>query len=69
MIRCLQDNRKQKDFGQGCEVEISTYEAEINKDYRLNYRLKNACQGDVQALCSNVCQLNDGQVCGGKVLR
>ena len=62
VIRCLQDNRKAKDFGQSCTDEIASYEQEINKDYRLNYRLKTSCQSDVQALCSSVCQLNDGQV-------
>mmetsp|Transcript_34914 Transcript_34914/g.77608 ORF Transcript_34914/g.77608 Transcript_34914/m.77608 type:complete len:994 (-) Transcript_34914:752-3733(-) len=69
VIRCLQDNKNDKEFGKACREEIISFENEISKDYRLNYRLAKACQGDVQALCPSVCQQNDGQVCGGKVLR
>lgn len=39
-----------------------SYESEISKDYRLNYRLRTACKDDIQGLCPAVCQHNDGQV-------
>ena len=48
---------------------LHRYEAEINKDYRLNYRLRTACQADVQTLCPTVCQQNDGQVWWGSVTK
>eukprot|EP00197_Chlamydomonas_leiostraca_P010927 CAMPEP_0202884756 /NCGR_PEP_ID=MMETSP1391-20130828/41312_1 /ASSEMBLY_ACC=CAM_ASM_000867 /TAXON_ID=1034604 /ORGANISM="Chlamydomonas leiostraca, Strain SAG 11-49" /LENGTH=982 /DNA_ID=CAMNT_0049567983 /DNA_START=167 /DNA_END=3115 /DNA_ORIENTATION=+ len=68
-IRCLQDNKGEKDFGKACREEIEAYEEEISKDYRLNFRLKQNCAKDVQALCASVCSETDGNVCGGKVLR
>ncbi|GLI58992.1 hypothetical protein VaNZ11_000814 [Volvox africanus] len=69
VIRCLQDNKGQKDFGKACNDEVSTYEAEISKDYRFNFRLHKACQKEVDKLCPGLCQANDGSPCGGKVLR
>ncbi|GFR44890.1 hypothetical protein Agub_g6234 [Astrephomene gubernaculifera] len=69
VIRCLQDNKAQKEFGKACAEEIKAYEAEISKDYRFNFRLKKACQKDVEKLCPGLCQTNDGSPCGGKVLR
>ncbi|EFJ50582.1 hypothetical protein VOLCADRAFT_103797 [Volvox carteri f. nagariensis] len=69
VIRCLQDNKAEKDFGKACNDEVSAYEAEISKDYRFNYRLHKACQKEVDKLCPGLCQNNDGSPCGGKVLR
>ncbi|KAG1656262.1 hypothetical protein FOA52_011910 [Chlamydomonas sp. UWO 241] len=70
VIRCLQDAKGEKDFGKACKAEVEEYEAEISKDYRLNYRLRTACEKDVAALCPTTCTSTDGQnVCGGKVLR
>jgi Golgi apparatus protein 1 len=69
VIRCLQDMKNEKNLGKPCQQEVLSYESEINKDYRLNYRLRTACQQDIQNLCPTVCQQSDGQVCGGKVLR
>eukprot|EP00798_Chlamydomonas_sp_ICE-L_P010489 gene10489-8455_t len=73
VIRCLQNNKDAKGFGSPCKVEIQSYENEMSKDYRLNFRLNSACQKDVKALCPSVCQMSDAgipdQVCGGKVLR
>ncbi|GIL97843.1 hypothetical protein Vretimale_3387, partial [Volvox reticuliferus] len=69
VIRCLQDNKSEKDFGKACNDEVSAYEAEISKDYRFNYRLHKACQKEVDKLCPGLCQTNDGSPCGGKVLR
>ncbi|GFH23194.1 uncharacterized protein HaLaN_20773, partial [Haematococcus lacustris] len=68
-IRCLQDNKNKKEFGKACKEELMAYEAEISKDYRLNYRLKKNCESDVKKICPNVCSTADGSVCGGKVLR
>ena len=57
-----QDKQGEKDFGSNCRDEVKRYENEISKDYRLNFRLRTACQTDVQALCPSTCSLNDGQV-------
>ncbi len=40
-----------------------------NRDYRLNYRLSNACEADIDTLCANECTPFLGQACGGRVLR
>lgn len=39
-----------------------TYEAEISKDYRLNFRLNKACTQDVTVLCPGLCTQTDGAV-------
>ncbi|MEW5299471.1 MAG: hypothetical protein WDW36_002486 [Sanguina aurantia] len=69
VIRCLQNKKDEKDFGKPCREEVVTYEAEISKDYRLNFRLNKACTQDVTLLCPGLCTQTDGAVCGGKVLR
>lgn len=46
--RCLQDNKGDKAFGKPCLEEVQRYEMEISRDYRLNYRLRTACQKDIQ---------------------
>jgi Golgi apparatus protein 1 len=35
----------------------------------LNYRLSEACQADIDTLCSEECSPILGQTCGGRVLR
>ena len=61
-LRCLQDNKYQKDFGKQCQEEIRSYEQEASTDYRLNHRLSKACKQDIEALCSGVCRASEGQV-------
>lgn len=62
-----QDNKEEKDFGKACSEEVRGYEAEISKDYRLNFRLHKACEKDVDKLCPGLCQNSDGSVssCSG----
>jgi len=69
VIRCLQDNKYQKEFTKECKEEVREYEMEAASDYRLNYRLNKACKEDVATLCHDVCKAEEGQVCGGTVLR
>jgi len=69
VIRCLQDNKYAKDFGKECKEEVREYETEAASDYRLNFRLDKACSADVEALCKTACNREEGQICGGKVLR
>jgi golgi apparatus protein 1 len=64
-----QDHKSEKDFSKGCREEVRSYEAEISKDYRLNYRLASQCAADIRSLCPALCPAMDGSVCGGKVLR
>ncbi|WIA10933.1 hypothetical protein OEZ85_011098 [Tetradesmus obliquus] len=68
VIRCLQDKKSDKNFGKACRSEVERFEQETAKDYRLNYRLYNACKGDIGATCKNACELKEGEICGGKVL-
>lgn len=69
VIRCLQDNKSKKDFGKECRAEIKNYEQQASQDYRLNYRLSAACAKDVDELCKSSCKAEEGQVCGGSILR
>lgn len=69
VIRCLQDNKSHKDFGKDCKDKVKEYELESASDYRFNYRLAKACKADIDTLCSDVCHAEQGQVCGGTVLR
>lgn len=64
---CLQDKKSDKNFGKACRSEVERFEQETAKDYRLNYRLYNACKGDIGATCKNACELKEGEICGGKV--
>lgn len=51
-----------------CKDEIKSYEEEISKDYRLNYRLRTACEADAKTFCPKMCAASEGlDVCGGKV--
>ncbi len=61
LCRCLQDKKYAKDFSKSCRDEVQSYENEISKDYRLNYRLRTACQKDIQDMCGSICTSNDGQ--------
>jgi Golgi apparatus protein 1 len=63
----LQDKKSDKEFGKACRAEVERFEQETAKDYRLNYRLYNACKGDIGATCKNACELKEGEICGGKV--
>lgn len=39
------------------------------QDYRLNYRLRRACEEDQKALCDDKCGAMAASACGGTVLR
>jgi Golgi apparatus protein 1 len=41
---------------------VQTYENEAATDYRLNYRLKKECREDIDNLCSDMCDVDEGQV-------
>lgn len=69
VIRCLQDNKTKKEFGKGCKEEVVKYEKSATGDYRLNFRLRTACQNEVKLLCKDACKVQEGQICAGRVLR
>ncbi|KAG1658887.1 hypothetical protein FOA52_000675 [Chlamydomonas sp. UWO 241] len=72
VIRCLQDAKYEKDFGKACRERVQEYEGEAAGDYRLNYRLAQACKSEVPRLCDGMCKApEDGgsTLCGGTVLR
>jgi hypothetical protein len=59
-----QDNKNEKDFGKACRQEVKNYEVNAAKDYRLNFRLKKACEDDVKAICKDTCSIHEGEVGG-----
>eukprot|EP01023_Acetabularia_acetabulum_P062960 TRINITY_DN783_c0_g2_i1.p1 TRINITY_DN783_c0_g2~~TRINITY_DN783_c0_g2_i1.p1 ORF type:complete len:858 (-),score=205.30 TRINITY_DN783_c0_g2_i1:1114-3687(-) len=71
IIRCLQENMDKQGFGQECRDEVKNDVARASTDYRLNYRLYNACKQDKENLCSGECQSENDQTgsCGGRVLQ
>ncbi|GBF91963.1 hypothetical protein Rsub_04687 [Raphidocelis subcapitata] len=69
VIRCLQEHKQAAGFGRACRDEVERYEQTAATDYRLNFRLAQACKSDAPALCGAACGgAKPGEVCGGKVL-
>lgn len=50
-----------------CRTEVERDEVRSSQDYRLNFKLAEACKADTKALCAHKCK--DSQACGGQVLR
>lgn len=48
-------------------AEVQRYQQESLRDIRLNHRLFRACKEDVGAVCAEACDVQAGEVCGGKV--
>lgn len=69
VIRCLQDHMDDTDMGSECKDEVTRFQIHSSEDYRLNYRLSQACEKDIDTLCSDECSFYLGQACGGRVLR
>jgi golgi apparatus protein 1 len=67
-IRCLQDNVDSRNMGPECRVEVRRNMRIMSLDYRLNYRLKTACEGDIATVCSGACHAIVAEECGGTVL-
>jgi hypothetical protein len=58
----VQDKKNEKDFGKTCREEVKRYEVNAAKDYRLNFRLKKACEEDIKATCKDTCSIQEGEV-------
>eukprot|EP01025_Chloroclados_australasicus_P015793 TRINITY_DN17633_c0_g1_i1.p1 TRINITY_DN17633_c0_g1~~TRINITY_DN17633_c0_g1_i1.p1 ORF type:complete len:858 (-),score=130.26 TRINITY_DN17633_c0_g1_i1:623-3196(-) len=70
IIRCLQENMDKEGFGAECRQQVLKDQQRSSQDYRLNFRLQNACEKDRQALCADVCNEDQGNTaCGGRVLQ
>ncbi|DBA68142.1 TPA: hypothetical protein ACH3X2_013949 [Trebouxia sp. C0005] len=67
VIRCLQNNTEALDMSTECKEAIQGDQARSSQDYRLNFKLAEACKRDTDSLCPNMCQAH--QACGGQVLR
>ena len=67
VCRCLQNHTEASDMSTECKDEIDRDQARSSEDYRLNYKLAEACKRDTDTLCPNLCQQH--QACGGQVLR
>ena len=70
MPHVIQDKcSQQHNCGAECLGKVKEYEAEASSDYRFNFNLAKACKEDVSTLCKDACNLEQGQLCGGSVLR
>jgi len=81
IVRCLQENLDDPVVGRVCRLEVQKENQRQGTDYRLNFRLKQACEHDVARLCPDACVnatttvvsetgVGTGpQACGGKALR
>ena len=67
--RCLQENLEQPDMSQECKDEVARSTRQQGRDYRLNWRLNDACGSDIARLCSHQCTAGGHVPCGGLVLR
>ena len=43
-----------------CKDKIQEDEARSSQDYRLNFKLREACASDAEHLCGNLCQVSLG---------
>ena len=64
-----QEHADEESFSSECKEEVTRDQVRSNRDYRLNYRLSNACEADIDNLCASECTPFLGQACGGRVLR
>eukprot|EP00879_Flechtneria_rotunda_P000602 GHRR01000712.1.p1 GENE.GHRR01000712.1~~GHRR01000712.1.p1 ORF type:complete len:883 (+),score=207.41 GHRR01000712.1:2504-5152(+) len=72
IIRCLQKALEEEDMSPECKAEVMKDQNRMAQDYRLNWRLTNACDPDIKALCGGLlsqCAAGTGQTCGGVVLQ
>ncbi len=69
LCRCLEEHLEDSAMSQECKAETTKDMNRMATDYRLNYRLNRACEGDVNRLCRNLCSTTGGQTCGGLVLQ
>jgi Golgi apparatus protein 1 len=70
MVACLREHAADGSVATSaaCAAELADDAARAARDYRLNYRLKTACEADVASLCAGACvRASDGS-CGGRVL-
>lgn len=52
MFKCLQENIGQTEFGSSCKAQVEERGRSMQDDYRLDYGVSTACEGDVDAVCS-----------------
>ena len=64
--RCLQNHTSEIDMSNEGKDKIAEDDARSSQDYRLNFKLREACTVDADTLCGNLCQAH--QACGGQVL-
>lgn len=52
-----------------CRAEVTRDANRAATDYRLNWRLKRACEADIGRLCAGLCPAGGSAPCGGLVLQ
>ena len=67
--RCLEEKLDDTDMSKECKDEVTRNVNRMATDYRLNWRLTNACEGEITKLCPNSCSTTLGTTCGGLVLQ
>ncbi len=69
--RCLQEHLDDNAMSKECKDETVKDMNRMAGDYRLNWRLNHACEGEINRMCANVCSNSggNGQLCGGLVLQ
>ncbi|KAI8477290.1 MAG: hypothetical protein J3K34DRAFT_398918 [Monoraphidium minutum] len=68
IIRCLQTKLDHEDMSKECKDEVNRDQNRAATDFRLNWRLKHACEQDITSLCGGLCPASSNQPCGGVVL-
>lgn len=66
LCRCLQQHTSDTDMSTECKEFVEEDERRSSQDYRLNFKLREACKADADNLCGNLCEAH--QACGGQVL-
>eukprot|EP00195_Chlamydomonas_chlamydogama_P004977 CAMPEP_0202901334 /NCGR_PEP_ID=MMETSP1392-20130828/14194_1 /ASSEMBLY_ACC=CAM_ASM_000868 /TAXON_ID=225041 /ORGANISM="Chlamydomonas chlamydogama, Strain SAG 11-48b" /LENGTH=885 /DNA_ID=CAMNT_0049587883 /DNA_START=46 /DNA_END=2703 /DNA_ORIENTATION=- len=69
IVRCLEEHMDNTDMSKECKDEVVRDMNRMAQDYRLNWRLNHACEGEINKLCANLCSTAPGQTCGGLVLQ
>ena len=53
MFQCLQEHLAEVDFSAACREQVEDRWTEVQSDYRLDYGVSEACEGDVKGYCAD----------------
>lgn len=52
VFKCLQEKIGQTEFGSSCKAQVEERGRSMQEDYRLDFGVSTACEGDVDNVCS-----------------